>query len=482
MYKSNVQPYMYSPQHQMQQHPHQQHQQMLQHQQMQQRQMQMQHQHRMQQQQHMQHQQQILQARKQQVHERQQNMMRSAGDTNVDDDDDDEEYTDDEEEDEDEDSDDDDGDDEEDDCGDTESFSSASELLSSESESESESNSNSESVKREVTFESPTNTGRTKGKSSKKSETNVSKPKPKPKSKSKSRSKSKAEDNDEDGQPPRMPASDKADAAIAAEASTENTMINQMQNLAVTTAAHASIPSSSLTPGEYMFNVISDVLASNNKKNFQRILSRTPLPIALKYLHQIAQKAFATGNRDIFKVVLDTNKRYNIISDVYIDAFTQGESKSVFNAMTYLAKTEQAFHTPGAEFNTDELLKFFTPEFISMNLIQSGNIEKYDRVMTEFKNEEIRISRGFHVAKALIAAYTGVPKFFSNQKRYTFTREIVILAICGGSTETLDYVVKKTKMAKISHDIVLEARSCQPIPAGMMKHLAEKYNVSEMSL
>ena len=257
----------------------------------------------------------------------------------------------------------------------------------------------------------------------------------------------------------------------------------QMKKLTMPTVAPgpASIPSSTLSPAEYMYNVISDVLDTNNKKNFQRILSRTPLPVALTHLHQIAQKAFSTGNRDIQKVVIETNKKYNIISSTYVDALAGGNGKITSDAMTYLMKTIQAF-TAGAEINTQELLKYFTPEFIAMNLIQAGNIEAYDRVMAEFKEEGLRISRGFHVAKPLLAAYFGVSGFFSNQKRYTFNRDILVLAICGGNTETVDYVVKKTKQGKISRDVVLEARSCQPIPANMMKHLIEKYNVSEMSL
>lgn len=117
-----------------------------------------------------------------------------------------------------------------------------------------------------------------------------------------------------------------------------------------------------------------------------------------------------------------------------------------------------------------------------MNLIQSGNIGTYITVKTEFKNEEIRISRGFHVAKPLLAAYVGVSSFFSNQKRYSFNRDIIVLAICGGSTKTLDYVIKKPKIGKISHEIVLEARSCQPIPAHMMKHLVEKFSVPKKSM
>ena len=482
--------YMYPQQQQQMHHQQMQQRQQMQMQQQQQRQMQMQQQQRMQQQQqqqmhHQQQQQQIYQARKQQVQEKHQQILKKKSAT--DDDDDDEEYSEDEDDDDDEDEDEDEDEDDEEEYDDEESFSSLSDLLSS---SESEAGSDVADKERAVTFDSESKTkAKTKPTSKSKSETKksfkASKAKSKTKTKSKSKTDAKAEEKKAVGDDENKDEDEDEDENNGATTGTDANVANEMQRLALANnvvVAPTRIPSSALSPGEYMYSVISDVLATNNKKNFQRILARTPLPIALKYLHQIAQRAFATGNRDIHKVVLDTNKKYNIVSDVFIDAFTKGDSKSIFNAMTYLGKTVHAFSTAGAEFNTDELLKFFTPEFIAMNLIQSGNIEAYDRVMTEFKNEEIRISRGFHVAKALIAAYAGIPKFFSNQKRYTFTREIVILAICGGSTETLDYVIKKTKMGKMSHDIVMEARSCQPIPAGMMKHLVEKYNVSEMSV
>lgn len=453
MYQNNP-AYMYPQQHQMQQQQQQQQMrqhQMRQHQQQEQQRMQMQHQHqhqqRMQMQMHQQQQQQILQARKKQVREKHQQPKTDKAAQEEDEEEDDEEEDDDDE-----------------------SFSSLSDLsdsqtddTESESESESDSESGSSPPPMKVSDKSRAKT-KTKPEAS-----------PKSKSKSKSKPKSSAPDLDADD-------ADDLTASASASASADD-MTREMEKLAVTNASPARIPSSAATqsPAEYLYGVISDVLDTNNKKNFQRILSRTPIPIALVYLHQIAQKAIATGNREIYKVVIDTNKKYNIVSDLYIDAMSKGDRKSISNAMDYLGKTVNAFRT-GAHFNIDELLKFFTPEFIAMNLIQAGNIEAYDKVMTEFKNEEIRISRGFHVAKPLLAAYFGVPGFFSNQKRYTFNRDIVVLSICGGSVETLDYVIKKTKMGKISHDIVLEARSCQPIPAHMMKHLVEKYNVSEMSV
>jgi chemotaxis protein histidine kinase CheA len=461
---NNQAAYMYPQQRQMQMQQQQQMQMMQQRQQMQQQ--------RMQQQQMMyqQHQQQILQARKKQVQDKQSQRTRANDNDESDNDDDD----------------DDDDDDEDDDA---ESFSSLSELLSSsESESETESEAGSAAADKDrVTFESPQKS-RSKAKTDSSSKSK-SKSKSITKEPSKASSKAKSKATKTKGKDDEKAATEAAVTAEAhdtadAEARTDTTadeMTREMEKLAMTNVASARIPSSAVSPAEYMYNVIADVLKTNNKKNFQRILARTPLPIALTYLHQIAQKAFATGNKEIHKVVIDTNNKYNIISDLYIDALASGNSKSVSNAMTYLDKTLQAF-AAGAQVNIEELLKFFTPEFIAMNLIRAGNIEAYDKIMAEFKNEEIRISRGFHVAKPLLAAYFGVPAFFSNQKRYTFNRDIIVLAICGGNTETVDYVVKKTKMGKISHDIVLEARSCQPIPAHMMKHLVDKYNVSEMSL
>jgi len=52
------------------------------------------------------------------------------------------------------------------------------------------------------------------------------------------------------------------------------------------------------------------------------------------------------------------------------------------------------------------------------------------------------------------------------------------MSICGGSTETLDYIVKKLKNHKIKDDIVMEARACHPISAGMAKHLKKAYGIS----
>jgi len=211
-------------------------------------------------------------------------------------------------------------------------------------------------------------------------------------------------------------------------------------------------------------------------KAFKGILSRTPLPIVLHYFHHIAQRALSTRNEEMTKVILSTNKKYNIISDVYIDAFRKGDMSMITMVMDYFTKTVEAFKT-AKKINSDDLLKHFTPEFIVMNLIQSRNVTSYDSVMSEFKKEDIGISRGFHSAKPLIAAYFGVKSFFSNQKRYTFNREIIVFAICGGSTETLDYILKKTKSKGVTDDIFLEARSCHKISPEMINHLRDVYEM-----
>ena len=232
-----------------------------------------------------------------------------------------------------------------------------------------------------------------------------------------------------------------------------------------------------ISPGQHIFKVISEVLRSGDKKVFKNILSKTPLPIALHYMHHITQLALSVGDEGIEKVILSTNKKYNIVSDVYIDAFKKGDVKYTNSVMEYFTSTVDAFKT-AKKIDTENLLKYFTPEFIAMNLIQAGNIELYDSVMTDFKSESVSITRGFHTAKPLMAAYFGTSGFFSNQKRYTFNREIIVMSICGGSTETLDYIVKKLKNHKIKDDIVMEARACHPISAGMAKHLKKAYGIS----
>lgn len=235
----------------------------------------------------------------------------------------------------------------------------------------------------------------------------------------------------------------------------------------------------SVSPGQYIFGVISNVIDSGDKKSFKGILTRTPLPVVLHYLHHIAHRAISTGNKEMEKVILSMNKKYNIVSDVYIDAFRKGDSRMINMVMDYFSKTVEAFKNT-RDINADDLLKHFTPEFISMNIIQSGNIELYDSVMSGFKRDDLVITRGYHSAKPLIAAYFGIKKFFSNQKRYTFNREIFVLAICGGDTETLDYIVKKTKGKTVTDDIALEARSCHPITPEMSDHLVNDYEIDEM--
>lgn len=230
-----------------------------------------------------------------------------------------------------------------------------------------------------------------------------------------------------------------------------------------------------MSPGQYIFGVITGVIETNDNKSFKGILSRTPLPIVLHYFHHIAQKALSMKNDGMEKVIVSTNKKYNIISDVYIDAFRKGDKNMIGMVMDYFSQTVTAFKT-AHEVNTEELLKHFTPEFIAMNIIQSGNIDSYDSVISQFKKNDVVFSRGFHSVKPLIASYFGIKSFFSNKKRYTFNREIVVLAICGGDTETLDYIVKKSKSKGVTDDVVLEARSCHPISPDMALHLRSVYD------
>ena len=230
-----------------------------------------------------------------------------------------------------------------------------------------------------------------------------------------------------------------------------------------------------MSPGQYIFGVITGVIETNDNKSFKGILSRTPLPIVLHYFHHIAQKALSMKNDGMDKVIVSTNKKYNIISDVYIDAFRKGDKNMIGMVMDYFSQTVTAFKT-AHEVNTEELLKHFTPEFIAMNIIQSGNIDSYDSVISQFKKNDVVFSRGFHSVKPLIASYFGIKSFFSNKKRYTFNREIVVLAICGGDTETLDYIVKKSKSKGVTDDVVLEARSCHPISPDMALHLRSVYD------
>jgi hypothetical protein len=101
-----------------------------------------------------------------------------------------------------------------------------------------------------------------------------------------------------------------------------------------------------------------------------------------------------------------------------------------------------------------KLLKFFSPEFIAMHVIKSGAIDRYDSLV-----KDTHLTRSFHTAKGQVAAFFGATAFFSNKKRYTFSRDIMVAALVGGHADTVEYLTKKFPHHAPTDDVIFEARS-----------------------
>ena len=233
-----------------------------------------------------------------------------------------------------------------------------------------------------------------------------------------------------------------------------------------------------VSPGPYIFQVMTAVIGSGKKKDVKSILERTPLPITLHYLHHILRVAHESGHEDPVKVARTFMKKYNLITEMYDGIMESRDQSNLKQSMDYMVQVVEAYRS-GKAVNTKEVLQYFTPEFIAMNVIQIGNVDRYDDIMAEFKSMGIGFTRAFHTAKPLISAYFGGTEFFKNKKRYSFNRDVLVMAVCGGHIETLEYILKKFKDVSVNDDIVMESRGYHPLKPEMELHLKQKYGIKK---
>ncbi|CAN0444118.1 unnamed protein product, partial [Phaeothamnion confervicola] len=86
--------------------------------------------------------------------------------------------------------------------------------------------------------------------------------------------------------------------------------------------------------------------------------------------------------------------------------------------------------------------------------IKNGSVERYDSLV-----KDTTFTRSFHAAKGQVAAFYGAKGFFSNKKRYTFSRDIMVAALAGGNGDTVEYLKKKFPHHAPTDDIIFEAMS-----------------------
>ena len=197
-------------------------------------------------------------------------------------------------------------------------------------------------------------------------------------------------------------------------------------------------------------------------------LKKTPIAVVLHYLHYLFH--LVRGMPEFHKVMLEYNKKYNVVSRYFLKALRSEErTEDVMNSLTRVTTDI----TNRVNLNEIDGLLRLTPEFITMVTIQSGNLVSHDKIMSEWE-----LSPGFMKVRDLIAAFFGIKRYFSDPSRYSDRRDLIISCICGGSVKTLSRVMRKTKSEYLTDYTVRKTRAICIPNTEMVKYLHEKYELT----
>ena len=197
-------------------------------------------------------------------------------------------------------------------------------------------------------------------------------------------------------------------------------------------------------------------------------LKKTPIAVVLHYLHYLFH--LVRGMPEFHKVMLEYNKKYNVVSRYFLKALRSEErTEDVMNSLTRVTNDI----TNRVNLNEIDGLLRLTPEFITMVTIQSGNLVSHDKIMSEWE-----LSPGFMKVRDLIAAFFGIKRYFSDPSRYSDRRDLIISCICGGSVKTLSRVMRKTKSEYLTDYTVRKTRAICIPNTEMVKYLHEKYELT----
>ena len=217
----------------------------------------------------------------------------------------------------------------------------------------------------------------------------------------------------------------------------------------------------------HFITVLQTTLNTEDPEIFRDTMKKTPLPCVLHYLHYLLY--LTRDLPEFYEIVLMYNNKYNIASKYFMKAL--GDTDRTAKVMESL-QTVTTSITNRVELNDiDDLLRF-TPEFIVMITIQSGNMASHDKMVSDWE-----VNTKFLKARDLIAAFFGIKKFFSDPDNYVDRRDLIISAICGGSTKVLSRIARKTETEYITEYTLRKTRSlCIPCPE-MVEFLNSRYGL-----
>ena len=217
----------------------------------------------------------------------------------------------------------------------------------------------------------------------------------------------------------------------------------------------------------HFVSVIKKTIEEEDADALKETLKKTPIAVVLHYLHYLFH--LVNHDEEMVEIVKYYNDRYNIVSRYFLKALQNPEKTK--RVMKSLVKVSDSLKNRIELDEIDDLLHF-TPEFIVMVTIQAGNLESHDKII-----EEWELSPRFMKVRDLIAAFFGIKRYFSNPDRYEERRDLIISAICGGSTKTISKVVRKTSDKYLTEYTLRKVRAICIPNLTMMQFLQEKYGL-----
>ena len=222
-----------------------------------------------------------------------------------------------------------------------------------------------------------------------------------------------------------------------------------------------------LAVNKHFQNAFKTTSATGDSDAFKYLLKKTPVPAVLHQLHFLFD--INRGNNANTRLLVAYNDKFNIVSRYFLKAMLKDDRASL--AMSSMAEVTKKILKKTSLNEIDNLLHF-TPEFILMTTIQSGDMKSYDKIVSEWE-----VMDGFKRSCDLIAAFFGVRNFFSDSSRFVSRQALMISCICGGSIETLTKIVKNTDTKWLSDFTMRKSREMCTPPEAMLGFLEETYGL-----
>ena len=217
----------------------------------------------------------------------------------------------------------------------------------------------------------------------------------------------------------------------------------------------------------HFIEILQKTIHDGDEEVFFDTLKKTPLAVNLHYMHFLFYTA--RENKEITKILLKYNARYNIVSKYFLKAIRKEKTTEDAMSMLVDVTTEISERVPLDEIKN---IRYFNPEFIVMVTIESGNMPVYKRIV-----EEWELHDEFEQNLDLIASFFGIKKFFSDPSNYNDRRELLISSICGGSTKLVARIMRKTDSKYMTEYTLRKVRAICIPNKEMIEFLDRRYGL-----